>query len=182
MLCGNANRGRNKTPFWKVVLILSGLIIVEIVPGVHPVYRKVQKWRERREHGNAPAPTPRPSPEPPFEPSTPKRTRALTLPLYEEAYPDGAQRTYDQQQSPFFRKLPYEVRMMIYELVLAPSDRVLHITTSPKRLCSFRCYSKHPELPTQKHNCRSVRDRTCADPAHFGRQNYLGLLSSCRHM
>lgn len=102
------------------------------------------------------------------------RKRALTLPLPQTSYSRRkAQRTYDQSQSRFLSRLSCEIRLIIYEYVLAPPG-VLHVAAVSRRLRGIRCYEPDPTRPAGDHRCwESVHPRLWIS---------LGLLYTCRQM
>jgi len=82
-------------------------------------------------------------------PLAPRRKRTLTGPLpslesmhgMSDSIRRARQKTADQSMSPFLGKLPFELRQIIYEEVLAGGDdgRVVHIIRKHKRLGHWRC-------------------------------------------
>jgi hypothetical protein len=71
------------------------------------------------------------------------RRRALTLPLPEKGSGDAPwnfqQQTVQQTSSELCTKLPYEVRSLILELVVAGERNVVHIYKKSKRMGHWRC-------------------------------------------
>jgi hypothetical protein len=114
-------------------------------------------------------------------PLLPVEPRALTSPL-----PDASkQQTNHQPQSPLF-KLPYELRLQIYELVLGSEDgKVLHIIEDRGRLSHIRCYhiggvsGDIEKTGWERDCCNPWRD----PPPGLGRhKNLLALPKTCRRM
>lgn len=118
--------------------------------------------------------------ESPVRPLRRNRKRALTLPLPESSSFFGrkAQRTYDQLQSRFLTRLSYDIRLMIYEYVLAPDDQLLHVAAIPGRLCGIRCYETDPTRPVGEHRCWWTSTIARVHPRGIP----LALLYSCRQM
>jgi hypothetical protein len=79
------------------------------------------------------------------------RRRALTLPLPEEesgeAPWDFKQRTVDQSNSGLCTRLPYEVRSLIFELVVAGESNVVHVFKKSKKMGHWRCRRQVDGLP-----------------------------------
>jgi hypothetical protein len=77
--------------------------------------------------------------------------RALTLPLPEKGGEPGPsdfkQTTADQTSSGLCTKLPYEVRSLIFELVVAGESNVIHVFKKSKRLGHWRCKRQIDGLP-----------------------------------
>lgn len=120
-----------------------------------------------------------------------RRKRALTLPLPDRPWCLKRQRTYDQFQSPLFNRLVWDVRQLIYEYVLAPDERELHLGKTEGRLCSIRCHSEDSTQETWQHECWQPHLINWAE--YFAHSlpplssesritNVIGLLSSCRQM
>lgn len=91
--------------------------------------------------------------EPALHPLSRRRKRALTDPLpalepeQSMAYSirRSRQRTDTQTMSSFLTKLPFEIRLMIYEQVLAGGDgcEVVHVLRKQGRLGHWRCRMQH---------------------------------------
>ena len=86
--------------------------------------------------------------EPAMDPLPRKRKRALTNPLppldsiegMSSSIRRSRQRTDDQSTSSFLSRLPFEIRQIIYEQVLAGGDgSVVHILRKQGRLGHWRC-------------------------------------------
>lgn len=79
------------------------------------------------------------------------RRRALTLPLLEEGSEPSRsgfqQKTADQTGSELCTKLPYEVRSLIFELVVAGESNVVHVFKKSKRMGHWRCKRQVDGLP-----------------------------------
>jgi hypothetical protein len=79
------------------------------------------------------------------------RRRALTLPLLEEGSElgpsDFKQKTVDQIGSELCTKLPFEVRGLIFELVIAGDSNVVHVFKKSKRMGHWRCRRQFHGLP-----------------------------------
>ena len=121
-----------------------------------------------------------------------RRRRALTLP----SSSPGARKSstnipiYEQEQSAFFTKLPLEIRLLIYQEVLAPKDHpMLHVASGHKRLFSCRCSNTDPHRPGWCHKCWGLMvklDGTIG-LCPFGESIYphpvrIQMLRSCRRM
>lgn len=91
--------------------------------------------------------------EPALHPLPRRRKRALTAPLppleptqsMSYTIRRSRQRTDPQAMSSFLTKLPFEIRQMIYEQVLAGGDgcEVVHILRKQGRLGHWRCRMQH---------------------------------------
>ncbi|KAL2864129.1 uncharacterized protein BJX67DRAFT_362108 [Aspergillus lucknowensis] len=134
-------------------------------------------------------------------PALPPRKRALTPPLPPQAASSSwlwfrkpkPQETYDQSQSSFLTKLPYEIRQIIYRELLAPPGSRLHISTHYKKrtnyLASVCCYESRNNLLPWNHRCW-VRKRDAKGNKKYpdfsphrkrGRVRvYLSILRCCR--
>jgi hypothetical protein len=79
------------------------------------------------------------------------RRRALTLPLPEKGSGDALwnfqQTTVRQTNSGLCTKLPYEVRSLIFELVVAGESNVVHVYKKSKRMGHWRCRRQANGLP-----------------------------------
>lgn len=79
------------------------------------------------------------------------RRRALTLPLPETGsgdYPSNIQQTTIQQtNSGLCTSLPYEVRSLIFELVIIGESNVVHVYKKSKRMGHWRCKRHVDGLP-----------------------------------
>jgi 5-methylcytosine-specific restriction endonuclease McrA len=77
--------------------------------------------------------------------------RALTLPLPEkgsrEATWDFTQNTVDQSNSGLCTRLPYEVRSLIFKLVVAGESNVVHVFKRSKKMGHWRCRRQLDGLP-----------------------------------
>ncbi|KAF2475149.1 uncharacterized protein BDR25DRAFT_100282 [Lindgomyces ingoldianus] len=93
----------------------------------------------------------------------PLHHRKSTLSITSVPDPELDARTHVQAQSPFFKKLPIEIRMMVYELVMG--EEVVHLTLGSKgRLGHFVCEDegKEEEVLGQECGCRVlVGGRDC---------------------
>ncbi|KAL2863740.1 uncharacterized protein BJX67DRAFT_384434 [Aspergillus lucknowensis] len=140
-------------------------------------------------------------PSPPV-PALPHRKRALTPPLPPQAASSSwlrfrkpkPQETYDQSQSSFLMKLPFEIRQIIYRELLAPPGSRLHISTRYKKrtnyLTSVCCYEHRDDLLPWNHRCwvrkRNAEGKNKKYPVFFqhtkrGRVRvYLSILRCCR--
>ncbi|KAL2810304.1 hypothetical protein BJX63DRAFT_320849 [Aspergillus granulosus] len=79
---------------------------------------------------------------PPLKP----RKRRLTLPLPDEA--QRKQATFLQHQSPFFLKLPAEVRRLVYlDIMVLPERAELCVSHADRRLYSFPAEERDEENP-----------------------------------
>lgn len=133
----------------------------------------------------------------------PVRQRSLTLPLPEtqSSLSREVPKIYIQEKSLFFSKLPFDIRRLIYQEVLAPSDgSELHVASSEWRLLSRRCFDNNPDLRGWQHRCWGYKrkDGTSADwrfpagklaakgvqpPREAGVEpTVMGLLCCCRQM
>ena len=124
----------------------------------HPL-EAFRKWKRR----------PRP-------PLPPQRKRCLTIPLPDEARRGfRKQRTCDQSQSSFLSRLPLEVRLKIYEYVLAAPGilHVVHVAQSG-HLRSVRC-----DEPGTKRSMTHACSLPDFVSDHVG---YLNILYTCRQM
>ncbi|KAJ5152699.1 uncharacterized protein N7482_009177 [Penicillium canariense] len=120
--------------------------------------------------------------EAPVRPLHRQRKRALTLPLPETSPGRKAQRTYDQSQSLFLDRLPFEIRHKIYEAILAPPDnRILHVAAISGRLCGIRCHETDPTRSTWCHQCWDP-PKKAQRSSKYDRSPGLGLLCSCRQI
>lgn len=119
------------------------------------------------------------------------RKRALTLPLPDRTLCFKTQRAYDQLQSPLFNRIVWDVRQLIYEYVLAPDERELHLGKTEGRLCSICCHSAESTQETWQHEYWQPHHIDLAE--YFARPlpqrsskccsaNLIGLLLSCRQM
>jgi len=79
------------------------------------------------------------------------RRRALTLPLPDkgngEAPQDFSQKTADQSSSGLCTRLPFEVRRLIFELVVAGESNVVHVFKRSKKMGHWRCRRQLGGLP-----------------------------------
>jgi hypothetical protein len=79
------------------------------------------------------------------------KRRALTLPLPEKGSGDDPwnfqQTTVQQTNSGLCTKLPYEVRSLIFELVVAGESNVVHVYKKSKRMGHWRCRRQVDGLP-----------------------------------
>lgn len=79
------------------------------------------------------------------------RRRALTLPLPEKGSSDSLwnfqQQTIQQTGSELCMKLPYEVRSLIFGLVVAGDSNVVHVYKKSKRMGHWRCRRQVNGLP-----------------------------------
>jgi len=99
---------------------------------------------------------------------------------------------HQQEQSLLFSKLPIDVRLLIYQHVLAsPEGRVLHIASSWRRLFCHPCHETNSELRGWRHGCWGsmgvqTDDGATADWFEKGHKppkpSFFGLLRSCRGM
>ena len=118
------------------------------------------------------------------KPLSPKRKRALTLPLAQSNPGSKARQwTSDQAHCAFLRVLPYDVRRLIYKFVLA--GRTFHIIRLRRRLRHVEC---------TRHGRPSRDNSTCwGNPTVDGRdvhkletegfdQDLLDLLRTCRQI
>lgn len=131
------------------------------------------------------------------------RQHSLTLPFpkIQSAVSRGALETHDQGGSLFFFKLPFDIRRLIYQEVLAPDDgSELHVASSEWRLLSRRCFDNNPDIRGWQHSCWGYqrKDGTSFDwrfpagklaakgvrpPRDSGVEpTVMGLLCSCRQM
>ncbi|GAQ11871.1 hypothetical protein ALT_9192 [Aspergillus lentulus] len=114
--------------------------------------------------------------------------RSLTLPLRPQ-HGDVQQRSYDQLQSLFFRKLAPEIRCMIYRDILVPS-KALHVWRTHRRLCSMPCRNLNRQADMQSDIHSSCGPPLADDgtvlrrlPGESPHQNQiLPLLCSCRRV
>ena len=79
------------------------------------------------------------------------KRRALTLPLPEKGSSDALwnfqQQTVQQTDSGLCMRLPYEVRNLIFELVVAGENSVVHVYKKSKRMGHWRCRRQDNGLP-----------------------------------
>ncbi|KAN0095441.1 hypothetical protein V8E51_016152 [Hyaloscypha variabilis] len=79
------------------------------------------------------------------------KRRALTLPLPEKGSSDALwnfqQQTVQQTDSGLCMRLPYEVRSLIFELVVAGEKSVVHVYKKSKRMGHWRCRRQANGLP-----------------------------------
>lgn len=87
-----------------------------------------------------------------FKMPTPPRRRAVTISSTTELQP--WQKTLDQAQSPFFTKLPLEIRRLIYahtlgggSVHLSTPNTELHATGCPSKTCRCRLFQGKGDLP-----------------------------------
>jgi hypothetical protein len=114
--------------------------------------------------------------------SYPRRRRALTLPLGQNAISQEA-RTHSQSQSLFF-KLPGEIRETIYENSLI-STVPIHIWTTESRLFSSECKAVGPVTANgwvDHENCLPPDTANHGSLRRHRRSRVLGFLGSCRRM
>lgn len=123
----------------------------------------------------------------------PRRQRTLTGPLdpsHESIWHrfqlfsgvESERHTYEQNNSAFFSKLPLDIRLLIYELVLG--GMLLHISAANRRSRIFFETCQRPEAINEpKHQCNEV---TIQRPTSAPRDDYaqatglLQLLVTCR--
>ena len=79
------------------------------------------------------------------------RRRTLTLLLLEKGSGDALwnfhQKTVQQSNSGLCTKLPFEVRSLIFELVIADESNVVHVYKKSKRMGHWRCKRQVDGLP-----------------------------------
>lgn len=92
-----------------------------------PIYKKKEEKRKRRERTRQLIPPP-----------VTKRPRPLSISMQTNAEEAKTARTNSQDNSFFFR-LPYEIRLMIYELVIG--EKGIHIIWREGKVYSFRCHA-----------------------------------------
>lgn len=109
-------------------------------------------------------------------PLSPQRRRSLTIPLPDEA-PRGfkKQRTHDQSQSLFLSRLPLDIRLQIYECLLAVPG-ILHVMHLPQ---PGHLYSVQCDEPDTKQSMTHA----CAQPGFVSNKvGYLNILYTCRQV
>ncbi|KAL8831152.1 MAG: hypothetical protein Q9191_001026 [Dirinaria sp. TL-2023a] len=128
----------------------------------------------------------RPSIRQPYAPKPlpSKRKRALTLPLA-RSNPNSktGQWTSDQAHCAFLRVLPYDVRRVIYEFVLA--GRTFHVIRLRKRLRHVEC-TRHGRRSSDNSSCWGIstvdgRSVKALETEGFG-GGLLDLLRTCRQI
>ncbi|KAJ6023562.1 uncharacterized protein N7446_013927 [Penicillium canescens] len=90
------------------------------------------------------------------EPLPTQTRRVLTLPSSPSAATQSNTENpiYHQEQSQFFANIPLEIRLLVYQEVLAPSDYpILHVASGDGRLLSRRCFENDPRHPSWCHKC-----------------------------
>ncbi|KAI2467338.1 hypothetical protein F4781DRAFT_402525 [Annulohypoxylon bovei var. microspora] len=100
------------------------------------------------------------------------RTRALTLPL--PSRPRNRQRTSDQWQCDLLKKLPLEIRQIIWKMCLGGMK--LHVDIRNRRLQYHPCSSPNPSL------CYKTCWALMARPSGGPNRQLLALLLSCRQV
>lgn len=167
-------------PDFPVWIKIPGLMIIYPLVGLFSLFDLIFEKKQKRKE------------EKPIRPLPRQRKRALTLPLSESSLRwhhmgPRRQKTFDQSQSPFFR-LPQELRDMIYQLVIVPSDGAdLHVAITAYRLYSFPCGESDYSVPGRGHKCWKPTDNTGRpeNPRNapgVSSSRMLGILQSCRKM
>ncbi|PKY00047.1 hypothetical protein P168DRAFT_285562 [Aspergillus campestris IBT 28561] len=144
----------------------------------------------------------------PAKPLPAVRQRALTPPLPPAPAPRAGifpfrkgrrtheqERDHDQKQSPFFAKLPREVRTLIYREVLAPKDHPgLHVASADARLLSRRCRDDSWAVLGWRHPCwggyhkkDGTTGPTCSGGGYKPEEDSpyatrMGIIQSCRRI
>ena len=170
-----------------LIVTFSAVIKERFISTCRKCKRKFRKRRDERKEARECGPSAPPETLPL------KRKRALTLPL-----PEGTgfvwrsvppQETNYQLQSLFCSKLLPEIRRQIYQEVLAPGGRELHLANADRRLCSMRCTvdtERLPQTPGWRHECWGVprQDGTYKSHLHNAPpdEKLLSLLCTCRLM
>jgi len=168
-----------------LIVTFSAVIKERFISTCRKCKRKFRKRRDERKEARECGPSAPPETLPL------KRKRALTLPL-----PEGTgfvwrsvppQETNYQLQSLFCSKLLPEIRRQIYQEVLAPGGRELHLANADRRLCSMRCTvdtERLPQTPGWRHECWGVprQDGTYKSHLHNAPpdEKLLSLLCTCR--
>ncbi|KAJ5808859.1 hypothetical protein N7474_010128 [Penicillium riverlandense] len=157
-------------PLW--ILVPLGIVVIPILPFLSAYSKSKKKFEDWKKK------------DPPVRPLRRNRKRALTLPLPKASYSGRkAQRTYDQSQSLFLNRLSSDIRLIIYEYVLAPpGDQVLHVAAISGRLYGIRCYETDPTRPAWKHKCWESSDLIQDHPRYPKSSKFLSLLYSCRQI
>lgn len=128
-----------------------------------------------------------------------QRPRALTLPLERLeagwwhrvkalAAGDQEQITIDQTQSGFLSKLPIDIRLIIYDMVLG--GNMLHLTTRGPRGGIYKTVCQHPNTPDDQshHVCcspdqsQSIPDNPFESTDTKRPEGLLSLLLTCRRV
>jgi hypothetical protein len=90
-----------------------------------------------------------------------------------------------------FEKLSTELRLLIYEEVLADPDRLLHflhinpLGGRPKKLGHWRCEDPHSKSLTWQHACFGMwieGESQCIREASYTNSDLISLLLTCRLM
>ena len=126
--------------------------------------------------------------------SRPRRQRALTAPLDESEESiwhrlrilstiENEQRTDDQLDCAFLAKLPLDVRMIVYEMVLG--NMVFHLSASSQRTRIFHYVCKHPgrlndDVHEPCHELSTTRPSSAPREDRPHATGLLALLVTCR--
>lgn len=95
-----------------------------------------------------------------------------------------------QAQCLLLRKLPPDIRLIIYEFALGGEDRVLHLSRARGRLVHIRCFGEEDardHVPLWRHSCWAMHSREGLFEQHHPNRlprdrNLLPLLRTCRVM
>lgn len=166
---------------WLLIIFSPYLLCICLAEGIKVAYDTIHDSI----HDSIP-------PKPP-KPLRRTRKRALTPPLpeFESSIPRPFRKkqvTYDQSQSPLFGNLPYEIRRLIYELVLAPRDgRELHVGIEGRRVRSTRCWEGGASVAGWDHACWYPEGHMYGNEQFLasieqGDKESLGLLRCCRRV
>jgi hypothetical protein len=107
-----------------------------------------------------------------------RRPRRLSIPLPEMENGNlQIRKTYSQDQSWFFSRLPKDIRLLIYEQVLG--ERVLHIVRRRTKLGNMLCKAAPGHICTAE--CRGIKLES-GITAGSGDGGYSQILQTCRMM
>lgn len=144
--------------------------------------------------------------QPPTNPSEPRRQRPKTWerPQYRDPSPrplptsrprrlTDAQDADDQRQSALIARLPVEIRVLIWELVVGREDDsdVLHMEKADGVLRYNHCFQRDLDLPGIQHRCwtqpfrkrmRARGQKGVDEPEDYQRRAILLLLLTCKLM
>jgi len=107
-----------------------------------------------------------------------------------ERRPVPSDAPHAQDQSVLFSQLPAEVRLLIYDAVLADEERLLHIlrilprpkTSKTTKLTHWRCNDMDSLYPEWQHTCYRDCVHTIQGQEMHSNDNLLSLLLTCRRV